>query len=309
MDSIHKFLNIILPFVALVLVVLLLPPFLLVKLFNRTRRCLYAENVSGKVVLITGASSGIGEHLAYEYARRGACLALVARRENRLREVADKAMQLGSPDVIVIRADVSKVDDCKQFMDTAVNHFGKLDHLVNNAGITQISMFEESAQFSNPATVMNINFWGAVYSTHFAVPHLKKTKGRIIVIASVAGWFPIPKLSFYNASKSALISFYETLRAEFGTDIGITIVTPGLIESEMTRSVMRSKVQMDFVPAESTEGCARSIVNKACRGEGYVTEPSWARVWFLLRACFPELVDWCSHLLLVCMQKKSKKNE
>jgi len=177
--------------------------------------------VAGKVILITGASSGIGEYVAYEYAKRGARLALVARREDRLQAVADRARKLGSPEVVVVRADVSKVEE--------------LDHLVNNAGVVQIRLFEVFTQFSDIASVMDINFWGSVYSTHYAVPHLRKSKGKIVVIASTAAWLGAPGLSFYNASKAALISFFETLRTEFGQDIGITIVSPGKIESEITQ--------------------------------------------------------------------------
>ncbi|KAJ9163919.1 hypothetical protein P3X46_023541 [Hevea brasiliensis] len=89
-----------------------------------------------------------------------------------------------------------------------------VDHLAANAG--------------------DINFWGSVYSSYFAIPHLKRSKGKIIVIALCASWLPAPRMSFYNASKAALVSTYETLRIELGPPIGITIVNPGLIESEKT---------------------------------------------------------------------------
>lgn len=88
-------------------------------------RTVFSENVAGKVVLITGASSGIGENLAYEYARRGACLALCARREGILREVAEKALDLGSPEVISVPADVANIDDCKSFVEETVKRFGR----------------------------------------------------------------------------------------------------------------------------------------------------------------------------------------
>ncbi|KAF8390678.1 hypothetical protein HHK36_025205 [Tetracentron sinense] len=115
---------------------------------------IFSENVAGKVVLITGASSGIGEHLAYEYARRGACLVLVARRETRLREVAERACGFGSPEVVVVRADVSKVDDCRRFVDETVNHFGRLDHLLNNAGVASVCKFEDATDITKLVPVM-----------------------------------------------------------------------------------------------------------------------------------------------------------
>ncbi|GAB2221371.1 hypothetical protein Drorol1_Dr00012547 [Drosera rotundifolia] len=202
---------------------------------------MFREKVAGKVVLITGASSGIGEHVAYEYARRGACLAFVARRKNLLQEVADRARYLESPDVIVIPADVSKVEDCKRFVDETVNHFARLDHLVNNAGIANMNMFEEADDIKKLAPVMETNFWGSVNSTYFALPHLRKSRGKVLVTASAAGWLTAPRLSFYSASKAAVIIFFETLRIELGSDVGITTVSPGLTESEITRGKFLSK--------------------------------------------------------------------
>ncbi|GMY15157.1 11-beta-hydroxysteroid dehydrogenase 1a [Fagus crenata] len=264
------------------------------------------ENVAGKVALITGASSGIGEHVAYEYARRGACLVLVARREDRLQIVADKARELRSPEVIVVRADVSKVEECKRFVEEALNHFGRLDHLVNNAGMARLRLFEEVKQFSDMASVMDINFWGSVYSTHYAIPHLRKSKGKIVVISSVAAWLASPRMSFYNASKAALISFFETLRMEFGPDIGITIVTPGLIQSEMAKSHFFS--QFAWTPAESTEGCAKAIVDSACSGDMYLTEPSWMKVGFWIKILCPEVFEACFPSMFVNRSPTSKKN-
>ncbi|XP_061953060.1 11-beta-hydroxysteroid dehydrogenase A-like [Populus nigra] len=297
MDLIHKVLNIVLPPITLILLLLFFPYFLVSKFISSIKRSINSEKVAGKVVLITGASSGIGEYLAYEYARRGACLALSARREERLRAVADKARELGSPDVIVIATDISKVEDCERFVNEAMNHFGKLDHLVNNAGVAQIDMFEDCKQISEFATIMNTNFWGSVYASHFAIPHLRKSKGRIVGISSIAGWCSVPRMSFYSASKAAITSFYETLRAEFGSDIRITIVTPGVVESEMT--------QGDFL-SKSTERCAKAIVDSACRGDRYLVEPSWARISFLMKVLCPEVLEWWFHRILVA--KSSKKS-
>ena len=155
MDMTTKLMNILLPPIALIMLLLILPPYLVLKFLGLIKGFMYSEDVAGKVVLITGASSGIGEvspehnrskflytrptlcnnihadffivfkQIAYQYARRGARLALVARREDRLRGVASEARKMGSPDVIMIRADVSKVEDCKRFVDEAMRHFGQ----------------------------------------------------------------------------------------------------------------------------------------------------------------------------------------
>ncbi|XP_030938953.1 11-beta-hydroxysteroid dehydrogenase 1B-like [Quercus lobata] len=306
MDFLHKFLGIASPPLMLIVFSITLAPFLFLKFLYFLKRSKYSENVAGKVILITGASSGIGEHVAYEYARRRACLALIARREDRLQEVANRARQLGSPDVIVVPADVSKVEDCKRFVDETMNHFGQLDHLVNNAGVTQIELFEDFIQISDNASIMDINFWGSIYSTHNAVPHLRKRKGKIVVLASTAGWLAMPRLSFYNASKAALISFFETLRVELGSDIGITIVTPGLIESEMSEATKLSKAKATWIPAKSTEGCAKAIVASACRGDMYLTDPSWMKVLFWMKIMCPEVLEWCLHLTFVKRHQTSK---
>ncbi|XP_011033351.1 PREDICTED: 11-beta-hydroxysteroid dehydrogenase-like 6 [Populus euphratica] len=205
MTSIHKLLNIVFPLMIIISILVILPPYLVFKLLSYIKRSMFTENVAGKVVLITGASSGIGEGLAYEYARRGAGLALVARRED----------------------------------------------------------------------------------------FLRKSRGKIVAITSVAAWVPTPRATFYNASKAALVSFYETLRVECDSHIGITIVLPGLIESEMTVPDSLSKFQAKFLPPiESTRQCAEAIVHSACRGDMYLTEPSWSSSLFMLKLLCPELFDW-----------------
>ncbi|ONK77830.1 uncharacterized protein A4U43_C02F11170 [Asparagus officinalis] len=250
-------------------------------------------------------------HIAYQYAKKGAYLVLVARREQSLREVAERAKSIGSPDVLVAPADVAKPEDCRQFIEDTINHFGRLDHLVNNAGIANLCMFEEATEITNFNPVMDINFWGSVYPTHFAIQHLKKTGGRIVVNSSAAGWVAMPRMSFYNATKAALIAFYETLRSEFGSEIGITIATPGWIESEMTQGKFLSKegvmqveqdirdVQVSLMPVMHTEECARSIVDAACKRARYVTEPSWFKVLYVLRVFAPELMEWCFRVMYV----------
>ncbi|GAV85028.1 adh_short domain-containing protein [Cephalotus follicularis] len=230
--------------------------------------------------------------MAYEYARRGACLVLVDIREDGLGRVVDKARQLGSPDAIAVQADVSNAQDCKRFIEATVDHFGRLDHLVNNAGTYKASLFVEVDHISAYPPVMDTNFWGTVFGTHYAVPHLRNSKGKIIVIASIAGWYPIPRISTYNASKAALIIYYETLRTEIGRDVGITIVTPGVINTEMIQSSSAFKVGLDAFPMESAEECAKAIVKSACRSDKYLVEPSWVRVLYLFKVFCPEIVEY-----------------
>ncbi|KAG6744797.1 11-beta-hydroxysteroid dehydrogenase-like 4A [Populus alba x Populus x berolinensis] len=292
----HRALNIVFPLATLILLLIILPPYLVFKLLSYIKRSIFSENVAGKVVLITGASSGIGEDLAYEYAARGARLALVARREDRLRAVADKACNLGSPNVFQVRADISKVEDCKRIIDETLNHFGQLDHLVNNAGISQAEYFEDCTEVSDLTHIMDINFWGSIFCSRFAIPHLRRSKGKIVVISSVAPWSLTPKLSVYNASKAALISFYGTLRVEIGSHIGITIVMPGLIDTEMTSPPSLAKYSVRFCPPyEPANQCAKAIVKSTCRGDRHLTEPFWWNALLMVKSLCPEALD-----LLVC---------
>lgn len=319
MDIIHSFLNLVAPPFTFVALFLLLPPFHFFKFFLSTFWSILSENATGKVVIVTGASSGIGEHVAYEYAKRGACLVLASTRENRLQEVGGRARALGAPDVRVVPADVSKLEDCKRIVDEAANHFGRVDHLVNNAGIQSASTLEEATDITNFRPVMDVNFWGSVYTTRFAIPHLRNSHGKIIGMASSAAWLPMPRMSIYNASKAALISFYDTLRIELGSDIGgITVVTPGFIESEMTQGEFLKNedqievdqdmrdAQVSIIPVGRAEACAKAIVKSACRGEKYLTEPSWFRVTYLWKVLCPEVIEWCFRLFYLARPGESE---
>ncbi|KAM6570350.1 hypothetical protein CsatB_018335 [Cannabis sativa] len=292
MEWIHSLLNIAFPPIIIFLHFLILPIYIPFKFLQSIKTSITTQQkVARKVVLITGAARGIGQQLAYEYARRGAFLALVGVRDN-LEEVTTTARKLGSPGVISIVADVSKLQDCKRFIDEAVHHFGRLDHLVNNAGIIILRKFEDIDDISNYKSIMDVNLWGTINSIHFAIPHLKRSKGKIVVISSVCGPCPLPFLSIYNASKSALISFCETLRIELGSTIGITIVTPGLIGTKLSRD-LEIKLR-SVIPEESAEECGKAIVRSVCRGDLNLTEPMW--LWWLLfplNMIFPDIIYSC----------------
>ncbi|CAK8579127.1 unnamed protein product [Lathyrus sativus] len=292
MSAICNILNVVLPPLSLIILPIIMLPYLFFKLLIHVKKMVYKENMARKVVLITGAASGIGEQLAYEYARRGARLSLVDIRKENLVAVAEMARSLGSPDVIIIGADVSDVQESKRFVDETIDHFKQLDHLVNNAGVAIPGLIEDCSDMTKYAPVLDVNFWGAVHGTLHAIPHLKKSKGRIVVIASTCGWFPLPRSSFYNASKAALISFFETLRIELGWSIGITIVTPGFIKTELALKAYENRPSLRIIPMGSAFDCAKDIVKSACRGDMYVTNPSWVKVLFPFKVLYPELVDW-----------------
>lgn len=311
MDVMNFLLNLVVPPAGLLMLAFAWPSLAFFRACEWALRTIYGEDMEGKVVIITGASSGIGEQIAYQYAKRRANLVLVARREHRLRSIREKARTMGAKNVLVIAADVVKEEDCKRFMDETINQYGHLDHLVNNAGLGHSFLFEEAGDTSGFAHMMDINFWGSVYPTFFALPHLRRRNGRIIVNASVEGWLPMPRMSLYNAAKAAVVSFYETLRIEIGGAIGITIATPGWIESDMTRGrfmTEEGEVLFKEEPREMyvgpytvayTEECARTIVSGACKGQRYVRFPMWYNVFFLYRVFVPDLLDWTYRLLFL----------
>ncbi|XP_022858506.1 11-beta-hydroxysteroid dehydrogenase 1B-like [Olea europaea var. sylvestris] len=186
--------------------------------------------------------------------------------------------------------------------------------------MVSISMLEEAKDVTDFRTVVDTNFWGYVYMTRFAVPHLRNSRGRIVGISSSASWLPAPRMGFYNASKAAITQFFETLRIEFGPDIGITLVTPGFIESELPEGKHMSKagkleVDQDIrdalvsiIPVQRVESCARGIVSSACKGERYVTEPAWFRATFLWKIFCPEVIEWTYRLLYITHPGESPKD-
>ncbi|MEZ4671276.1 MAG: SDR family oxidoreductase [Anaerolineae bacterium] len=188
---------------------------------------LYQDNVT----IITGASSGIGEALAYELARQGAWLVLGARRLDNLETIAANCREMGGK-ALAVQADVSQQADCEKLVRTAVDNYGRVDTLVNNAGITMWARF---ADLKDPALIeqiMKVNFLGAVYCTYYALPYLKQTQGRIANISSMADKLIAPGNTGYVASKHAMEAFYESLRAEVVDDgVSITMLYLGFVDT------------------------------------------------------------------------------
>ncbi|KAI4988013.1 hypothetical protein ZWY2020_029643 [Hordeum vulgare] len=224
---------------------------------------------------------------------------------------------LGSPDTLVVPADITDVE-ARRAVEETVAHFGKLNHLVANAGVWSSCFFEEITNISAFQNVMDLNFWGAVYPTYFALPYLKASRGNIVVTASVAGRVPVARMSFYNASKGAVIRFFETLRAELGPHVRVTILVPGYVVSNLT---MGKGVQKDGnvgfdedardinvgpLPVGKTETLAEVVVASVRRGDRYVTWPGWYWPFHMVMCAAPELVDWFSRAFYV--SKSSDKD-
>lgn len=165
---------------------------------------------SQKVAIVTGASSGIGLACARALAARGACVVLAARRADLLQQIAD---ELAPTPVLVVPTDVSVETDCKNLIEQTVKHFGRIDILINNAGLSMRACFV-NLDLSVMKRLMDVNFWGSVYCTKYALPYLLKEKGTVVGVTSIAGFVGLPCRTGYTSSKYALVGFLDTIRNE-----------------------------------------------------------------------------------------------
>ncbi len=195
-------------------------------------------NVNDKVVIITGASSGIGKSLAAEFARRGANLVLGARQYVTLSEIAQSFSQQYNIKAIAVECDVTKAEDCKNLIKQATLTFGKVDILINNAGISMRALFIDT-DVKVLKTVMDVNFWGTVYCTKYALPEILKTKGSIVGVSSIAGYKGLPGRTGYSASKFAMNGFLDALRVEnLKTGVHVMTACPGFTASNIRNTAL-----------------------------------------------------------------------
>ncbi len=218
-----------------------------------------------KIILITGSSMGIGKAMAREMARQGARLVLNGRNESRLQKSLTELRNSGA-EAIAVSGDVSNVKDCKKMIETAIEHYGQLDVLINNAGISMEGKVEEL----NPEVfkkVIDVNFLGSVYPTQQALPYLRQSKGSVIFIGSAAGIRGLPNYAAYSASKMALTALVESLKIELhdaGVHVGLAYV--GFTENDPDKSIYNKDGQLvpqpqrSFIKAEPPQKVARRVI-------------------------------------------------
>ena len=186
-----------------------------------------------KVVIITGASSGIGKACAEEFAKRGANLVLAARQYVTLCEVTAQLERQYGIRAVAVQADVSKEEDCQHIIKQAVVTFGRIDVLINNAGLSMRALFQD-VDLSVLRNLMDVNFWGTVYCSKYALSEILKTKGSIIGVSSIAGYRGLPGRTGYSASKFAMNGFLESLRTELlKTGVHVMVACPGFTTSNI----------------------------------------------------------------------------
>jgi short-subunit dehydrogenase len=218
------------------------------------------------VIIITGASSGIGRHLALRLAEQGAWLALAARNVDQLKEVSKQCLQLGGK-AIVIPTDVAEQSQCKNLIELTGAKYGRIDTLINNAGFGMASRFDTLNDLTIFEQVIRVNFFGSVYCTHYALPYLKETHGRLVGISSLRGKFPSATADGYGASKHAMAEFFESLRIELSdSGVSVTIIYPEWVSTGITSRAVRAngrltgEISIHEKDAMSVETCTRLII-------------------------------------------------
>jgi NADP-dependent 3-hydroxy acid dehydrogenase YdfG len=249
------------------------------------------------VVIVTGASSGIGREVALQLAGQGAKLSLAARDVDRLEQVAAECRTRGGQ-ALVVKTDVAIEAECRALIDRAVSEYGRIDTLINNAGISMWARFDQLQDLSILEQIIRVNYLGAAYCTFYALPHLKQSKGRLVAVSSLAGKNGIPTRSGYAASKHAMAGFFDSLRIELAdAGVSVTVIYPGFVTSEIrTRAFGTDGQPLKTSPVHEAEvmtpqECARLIINAMAkrRREEVMTLRGKLGLWFKLIA--PGLVD------------------
>lgn len=192
-----------------------------------------------KVVVVTGASSGIGAALSELYAKRGYHVVMAARNEEKLNQLAETLSgEKGS--TLTVKTDVSKEMDCKNLIDKAVEKYGKIDILINNAGISMRALFKD-LELDVIRKLMDVNYWGTVFCTKYGLPHLLKQKGSLVGVISIVGHVGLPARTGYASSKFAIRGFLDTLRIEHLKDgLHVLVAAPGFTESNIRNTALQA---------------------------------------------------------------------
>lgn len=200
------------------------------------------QTFAGKVVLITGAGSGIGEAAARAFAREGATLVVADKEAERVASLPGK-LALEQDRVLGQQADVSKPEDCEALVKAAVERFGRLDVLVNDAGVDQMGLIDQ-ADLSDWERVLRTDLYGVFYMCRFAMPHLREVKGCVVNVSSVSGLGGDWNHSYYNAAKGAVTNFTRALALdEAKHGVRVNAVNPSLVFTAMTEQ-MKSKTEL-----------------------------------------------------------------
>ncbi len=268
-----------------------------------------------QVVIVTGASSGIGRALALRLAKQGAKVVLAARRAGLLEQVAADCRQSGGQ-ALAVPTDVADEVQCKQLVEKTVAAFGKVDMMVNNAGLNVIARLEDYSSLGLFRHTMEVNFFGAVYCTYYALPYLIRSGGRIVAISSLGGKAPLPYNSPYIASKFAMHGFFDSLRIELARHaVSVTIICPywvvtGFHEAQLDKDGIPKGPGGRAIYSKNTmtaEHCVQIILRAAYRRQREVLVfPGRPVAWLSLLA--PGLMDRILVAFLKAAVRRQQEN-
>jgi short-subunit dehydrogenase len=252
---------------------------------------------SNKVVIITGASAGIGHHLALQLADQGALIVLAARTVEKLEDIAEQCRQRGAQ-ALVVPTNVALKHQCKKLIEETVKEYGSIDTLINNAGISMWARFEDIKDLSLMEQIMRVNYFGSIYCTYYALPYLKKARGRIVGISSLTGKAGVPTRTGYAASKHAMAGFFDSLRIELADyGISVTMIYPGFVATQVRKQAFgadgkpleRSPLRESEVM--TAESCAQLILKAAAQRKRELVMTRRGRLGLWLKLIAPRLVD------------------
>ncbi len=251
----------------------------------------------GKTVAITGASSGLGKEMALILSKNHTNLSLFARRKEKLEETARMCEKNGS-ETILTWGDIKNKEDCKRFIDNTIDRFGKLDVLINNAGVTMYSLFEEISDISIADEIVKTNLLGYIYCTHYALKYLIESKGVIIAVSSLTGKTGVPTRTIYSATKHGIDGFFSSLRIELKRyGVGVTVAFPGFVKTEIRKNALGKdgkpigKSHIDENKAEAPEVCAKKILEYGIKRKRDVLPGIKEKMMIVVKSFFPFLID------------------
>ena len=255
-----------------------------------------------KVIIVTGASSGIGLATVKLFASHGAKVVMAARSIDKLEQL--KAEMPEPANVLCIKTDVAVEEDCKNLVEETVKTFGRIDVLVNNAGISMRAMFID-LDLDVIKRLMDTNFWGTVYCTKYALPYLLESKGSVVGVISTAGYLGLPGRTGYSASKFAIRGFLSTLRVEHRYDgLHVMVFAPGFTASDIRNKALladgtpQGKTPRDEKKMMTAEKVAKKMALglKFRKNEMLLTPVGKITKFFTF--ALPKFSEWCEYKLM-----------
>lgn len=248
-----------------------------------------------KVIIVTGASSGIGLASARLFGSLGAKVVMAARRLDKLMELAPSV----GPDerVLCVKCDVSSEEECKELVEVTVERFGRLDILVNNAGLSMRAMFKD-LDLKVIHSLMDVNFWGTVNCTKYALPFLLQSKGQVVGVISIAGYSALPARTGYSSSKYAIRGFLDTIRIEHLKDgLNVLVFAPGYTSSNVRNAALtadgsaQGETPLDEGKLMSAEDCAKHLAKALRKRKSECILTGLGKSTVLAHRLFPRLTD------------------